>query len=322
MRKLDRDRHDYVLEVVAQNYSSAINAALLEKDEHLTAALKVIFGLDVGPVQLVFCGGSSLSKGHGIIQRMSEDADIKVVLPDVTPPWSKNKIRTFLGRNVRDAVIAAMNEMGFQGVSQTSLNENRYVHTEWAYRYLFGSQGHALRPNLLIELTARAPLLPTTKCKVQTMADRLTGHNGVSFDVTTIALAETMAEKIVSFLRRLAQHRQGMMQRSWDTALVRHIHDVHCIHQSHPEALADARKIFPELVAGDIEEFGRQFPPLQQDPRGVLGEALSLAETDPQTIQEYNTNLLPLIYGAMRPTFVEAFASFKAVAQDLIGELA
>jgi hypothetical protein len=153
------------------------------------------------------------------------------------------------------------------------------------------------------------------------MADRLTGQRGVSFVATTIALAETLAEKVVSFLRRLAQHRQGMMTREWDAALVRHIHDVHCIYQRHPETLADAKSIFPTLVFGDINEFGKQFPPLKDDPKGVLRAALVLAESEQQTITEYNTNLLPLIYGNAKPSFAEAFVSFKIVAEELISAL-
>jgi len=42
--------------------------------------LKTIFELQFESVSLVFCGGTSLSKSHGLIERMSEDADLKVVL--------------------------------------------------------------------------------------------------------------------------------------------------------------------------------------------------------------------------------------------------
>ena len=53
-----------------------INPAFIEKDWYAVQLLKVLneFENDRG-VNLVFSGGTSLSKGYGIIKRFSEDLD-------------------------------------------------------------------------------------------------------------------------------------------------------------------------------------------------------------------------------------------------------
>lgn len=93
MRKLTPERHELIDAVVAEVDIGGITAGLLEKDEHLTAALQAVFALNFEHASLVFCGGSSLSKAHGLIERMSEDADIKVALSQDTAAWSKTKLR-------------------------------------------------------------------------------------------------------------------------------------------------------------------------------------------------------------------------------------
>ena len=78
MRTLSAERIELIDALVAEADIGDITAGLLEKDEHLTAALQAVFGLSFEHASLVFCGGTSLSKAHSLIERMSEDADIKL----------------------------------------------------------------------------------------------------------------------------------------------------------------------------------------------------------------------------------------------------
>ena len=82
MRVLAPQRRELIEALIAEATSGGITAGLLEMDEHLTDALRALFALRLEGVQLLFCGGTSLSKAYGLIERMSEDADLKVVLPD------------------------------------------------------------------------------------------------------------------------------------------------------------------------------------------------------------------------------------------------
>jgi predicted nucleotidyltransferase component of viral defense system len=56
--------------------------SLVEKDWHVVRAIGVLARLDHGDVTPVFSGGTSLSKGWGLLKRFSEDIDFKVGMAD------------------------------------------------------------------------------------------------------------------------------------------------------------------------------------------------------------------------------------------------
>lgn len=322
MRKLSAERLELIDALVAEANIGGVTAGLLEKDEHLTAALQAVFALNFEHASLVFCGGSSLSKAHSLIERMSEDADIKVVLTQDTTNWSQNQIKRYLGDEVRGKVIKALESIGLveDEDSRRSLNSNRYIHSQWKYQRAYGGIA-ALRPNLQLELTARVPIRPTETASLGTLTDNLAGRAGATFSVPVVSAAETLAEKVLSFLRRFAQHRSGQMQQDWDTALVRHIYDVHCIISKKPEVLEDSVSAFVALTIGDVAEFGYQDAAFAANPKTVLNTALHQVGNDTQSRAEYHGVLLPLIYGEGKFTFEETWASFEAIAKRLVNEL-
>jgi predicted nucleotidyltransferase component of viral defense system len=322
MRALSTDRIELIDALVSEESIGGVTAGLLEKDEHLTSALDAIFKLHFEFVSLVFCGGTSLSKSHGLIERMSEDADIKVVLSQDALTWSKSKLRNYLGDEVRGGVVNALESIDLvEDMSvRRSLNNNRYSHTQWVYERTYGGIT-ALRPNLQIELTVRTPVLPTKIASISSLADMLAKQTGTKTSVMVVSVAETLAEKVLSFLRRFAQHRAGQMQQNWDTALVRHIYDVHCIVCQQPQALNDALTAFVQLTIGDVDEFGYQDSAFAKNPKAVLKDALSQIKIDQQTRNEYREVLLPLVYGKQKSTFDEAWNSFDNVSQRLLSAL-
>lgn len=68
MRLLTKDRADLIEALEAE---SDLGRVTTSKNEHLTDALRAVFALKFECVKLVFCGGTSLSKAHGLIERMS-----------------------------------------------------------------------------------------------------------------------------------------------------------------------------------------------------------------------------------------------------------
>lgn len=319
MKTLSRDRADLIEALGAEADLDKVTTALLEKDEHLTDALRAVFALEFECVELVFCGGTSLSKAHGLIERMSEDADLKVVLTEAGRQLSRTKLRHYLGDEVRTRVNRSLSDIGLTEEVDEALtfNEHRHLHSQWMYQRGYPATA-GLRPNLQLELTLRTPVLHYEPTWVCALADRLAGRPGLPFVVPTISVAETQSEKVLSFLRRFAQHRSGQMRQAWDTALVRHIYDVHCIFARNPELMNVSAQAFAALVRGDVAEFGRQHADFAQDPLGVLERTLAQIGTDEQSRAEYEENLLPLVYGSFKPRFDEAFASFEQVARTFL----
>ena len=322
MRALTTERRELIDALVAEADIGNISAGLLEKDEHLTAALQAVFGLRFEHATLVFCGGTSLSKAHGLIERMSEDADIKVVLSSTAANWSNNQLRRYLGDEVRDQVVNSLTAIGLveDENARRSLNDNQYLHSQWTYQRTYDGIA-ALRPNLQLELTTRLPVIPIETASLCTLTDKLAGHASNIFSAPIVSISETLAEKVLSFLRRFAQNRAGLMQQPWDTALVRHIYDVHCIVSQRPTAIHNAISAFSELTALDASEFGYQDAAFQEDPKSTLIDALHRLSTDQQSRDEYQHVLLPLIYGKSSFSYDEALGSFNHTAQQLIGAL-
>lgn len=71
MKVLRSERQDLIDALVAETAMGGITAGLLGKDEHLTDALRALFALPLDSMSLVFCGGTSLSKAHGLIEDKS-----------------------------------------------------------------------------------------------------------------------------------------------------------------------------------------------------------------------------------------------------------
>lgn len=259
-----------------------------------------------------------MSKAYGLIERMSEDVDLKVVL-DAEHGLSKSGLRAHLGK-LKDAVADLMTALGFIVVEEErrALNENRYFASGWLYETRYATH-NSLRPHLSLEFTVRPPRFATERKPISYLIDQLADRQGESFEMACIAIEETLAEKVLSFLRRHAEHRAGVREK-WNSALVRHVYDTYRMVQSNPALVERAALHFGDPVDFDRKEF-RLHEAFVEDPKRCMMAALTVAEAEEQTRREYREVLMPLIYGATTPTFDEAFSVFKPAALALLGTL-
>ncbi|QHN03985.1 nucleotidyl transferase AbiEii/AbiGii toxin family protein [Granulicella sp. WH15] len=90
------------------------NEQNIEKDFWVCWTLDALFNeLEIGGPRLLFKGGTSLSKGYGLIERFSEDIDITVFREDIGQPATVEELEALSGkkRNARlDAIKAACQE--------------------------------------------------------------------------------------------------------------------------------------------------------------------------------------------------------------------
>ena len=320
MRTVTRYQVELIDAVIAEKATGGLTPSIIEKDIHVTDALQTLFSIRHEHVDFVFCGGTSLSKAYGIIERMSEDVDIKVVLSDGHGMTRSATKKCLIG--LKHKVIRQMTNLGFvQDASGYKVfNENRYVATNWLYQSRYEGMDESLRPHLSLEFTVRTPKFLTIPVSIGYLVDKLAERQGLAFPINCIAVEETLAEKVLSFLRRHAQHRCGYMQQPWDTALVRHIYDIYCIVQADPETVEKAKSRFADLVAFDVKEFTKH-PAFTENPKACMSAALEAIEAEEQTFTEYQTRLLPLIYADTKPGFAEAFKVFKTSSHALLSTL-
>ena len=68
-----------LIEAVATDLG--VDPSFVEKDWYAIRLVATIINVRQDDLTLVFSGGTSLSKGYGLIRRFSEDLDFKVRLP-------------------------------------------------------------------------------------------------------------------------------------------------------------------------------------------------------------------------------------------------
>jgi predicted nucleotidyltransferase component of viral defense system len=316
MKTITPSQRDFIDAIITEEGGSAV---LLEKDIHVTDVLKALFALEFDKCRFVFCGGTSLSKAYGVIERMSEDIDLKIVM-NGDHGLNRSAMKNYL-RDVHRQVREVMASSGFEEeeAGKKVLNEYRYCASSWLYQSEYGAST-ALRPHLSLEFTVRDPQFATVSAPISYLMEKFGAPPTAAMSIECIAIEETLAEKVLSFLRRHSMHRAGEMKQDWDQALVRHIYDIYCIEKLDANAAGKAVLHFPALVEFDRNEFG-SYKAFADNPQACLLDALVVAEHEKQTASEYGMRLLPLVYGQVRPDFPTAFSSFKRVSQTLLATL-
>jgi hypothetical protein len=103
-----------------------INEQNIEKDFWVCWTLNALFNvLEADGPRLLFKGGTSLSKGYGLIERFSEDIDITVFREDIGQPATVEELEALSGkkRNARLKAIKAACQEYIQGPMLEQLSE-------------------------------------------------------------------------------------------------------------------------------------------------------------------------------------------------------
>lgn len=279
------------------------SSQVVEKDFRVVEVLSAILAAPLpSGVQLVFAGGTCLARAHGLVRRMSEDIDLKVVVEP--PPPSKSALRTTL-RGVKAAVEAAIIGAGYRNPEVTAKNGNRNVQFEVWYRAP-EEVGGPLRPHLLVELTYSPPRLPTVRRSVQSFVSQAIRVDAEIAELECVSIEETAAEKLISLTRRIAGDLEGTKPEAHDRFLVRHVYDLHWLLRQVDRATV--LRLAREIATSDAEQFARWFPAYREDPQGWTRRALEHLERDAECHASYDLFLGRMVYGE-RTAFAEAFRS-------------
>jgi len=228
---LSAERKRNALEVAAR--LAGPRAYLLEKDTWVVQTLSVLFEAPFG-ADLVFKGGTSLSKAYRAIRRFSEDVDvtydIRSFVPELVgdagdealPPtrsqeqrWTR-AIRPRLAEWTRDEALPTLAEGMTRAGCSAQLHADAY-RVRVRYEPLFSGYG-LVQPEVLIEFGARSTGEPHERRLVECDAARFVPE--VSFPTArpSVMLVErTFWEKATAihvFCRR-ARHRGNRLSRHW-----------------------------------------------------------------------------------------------------------
>lgn len=328
MKTITTQEYDLILSARSEGLT-VLPPGVLEKDLLLTEVLHSIHNTDKEGIRLVFCGGTCLSKGHGLIDRMSEDIDFKLVTPqDLSRSARSRRLSQYKKRLASD-----FEQMGFYVPADeiVARDENSYVSMNLHYKSRF-SPVASLRTEIKVELNARPPVLPTTSLPIRSLLSTLTqepiqGIQGIqgtqgtqSLPIECIGIEETLAEKILSFLRRSAEVRAGRNRGAYDNRLVRHLYDVKAIAGAKHD-IQLSRDHFAMMVAGDALQYRNQYPEFEQDAVGQMRSVMQSLQNESSSFeQDYAAFVDELVFGEP-VSYTEAKSVFIDLAEQLISAL-
>ncbi|MBF0563040.1 MAG: nucleotidyl transferase AbiEii/AbiGii toxin family protein [Alphaproteobacteria bacterium] len=221
----------------------------VEKDFWVCWTLDALFnGLQPGGPRLLFKGGTSLSKGYGLIERFSEDIDITVFRADIDAPASVEKLEA-LGRKQRDKQLEAIRTAcqtfiggplktqleelaaslpSIGGPLRVELDADDADGQSLLLRYpAVSDEDGYVRPAVKIEAGAKSALDPHEPLSIRPyVAGELTDFDLTVLNVTTINPVRTFWDKVLILhsLRRSFEDRGRL--RGGGQRVSRHYYDV------------------------------------------------------------------------------------------------
>jgi predicted nucleotidyltransferase component of viral defense system len=312
MKRINDTQRLQVLDVINE-LELGISEFALEKDFMVTDALAAIANINNPDFDLIFCGGTCLSKAYGLLERVSEDVDIKAS-PKSTEALTSSKVKSSMSKLKADIELA-LNNAGFKSefISRNAKDRNNFIEFDIEYSTHF-EVSPGMRANLKLEVSYSPLRAPKQDKAITLLFDSLAGMNtGPSFMVPCVDLSEALAEKLITFPRRLAlsiTKDDGRL----DTALVRHLYDVYQITQKNPSILSDNQdnlsNLVNQVIRRDAEDFANQHSDFVTDPLGEIHKAMEYAKSDAKTKDTYDQFIRVMVYDKNAPSFEDAFSGF------------
>lgn len=114
MKKLDQGTAERISDLI-NDLELSISDYALEKDFMVSEALGALASMRSEEFDLIFCGGTCLSKAYGILERFSEDIDIKVVTKPGFRFSSRSQQKVALSR-LKSKVLDTLADAGFDRI--------------------------------------------------------------------------------------------------------------------------------------------------------------------------------------------------------------
>lgn len=308
MRTISAEQAKLITAAVNEG-KTAFPPGALEKDIHLTEILRVLSSVSNTDFTLTFGGGTSLIKAYGTMNRMSEDIDIKVSCHlDVSQSELKQKLKV-----LKISIKADLLKSGFEIVDSKVRNEYKFFDFEVRYLEKFPPEV-SLRAMIKIEFTFAKLHVQALVTPISTLIYRDLDMPQTPLNFSCVAIEQTTAEKVLSFLRRW-----DPISSNNDGRLVRHVHDVAIL----TEGYIDGNGLqisFQKAVEEDRTRYANQEPEFARSPKGILQQALLQLPADKFLEQAYALFVIELVGGPAK-SCEESLTIFTKIAKNLISGL-
>lgn len=257
-----------ILETARHFGARGLRPGVIEKDYYVTEALRQIN--HAAGANVIFKGGTSLSKGWNLLDRFSEDIDLFLDPASFAPPLGRNGINR-QSKTLRDAVDAHPGLTFVPEESQTIGGFGRSDRFRYAQR--FGGVGE-VTDSVLLETGAASGRQPTEIRELRSLISAFLTETGQSlgaadesaFSMRLLHFRRTFVEKLFAIHSKVALlRRDGRPLGSY----ARHYYDLYQL-AAQPEVIAMLQSAEYADIKADYDEVSRtHFPGSHVPPRDM-----------------------------------------------------
>ncbi len=233
-----------------------LREAIIEKDYFVTEALRII-EQEAGS-NVIFKGGTSLSKGWGLIERFSEDIDIFLDPSAHEPPLGTNAIDRELKR-LRDVIGKHPGLTFVRKESQTIGGFGRNDRFEYGQRFAGAGE---IRNRVFVEAGTASGNEPTERVNLQSYVGQFLLETGFSlgaddergFEMRILHFRRTFVEKMFAIHAKVEAFKQTGKEIG---SYARHYYDLFCLAER-PEVLAMLKSEEYGTIKTDYDRVSRE----------------------------------------------------------------
>jgi hypothetical protein len=190
------DFEQAIIRAAAHFRTRGLREAIIEKDYYVTEALRIIEA--VAGANVIFKGGTSLSKGWNLIQRFSEDIDIFLDPTGFDPPLGKKVIDREL-KKLRQSIEKHPALKFVDKESQTIGGFGRNDRFEYVQRFAGAGE---IRNRVFVEAGTASGKEPTERVRLQS-------YVGQFLQETVAPLGHQLFEELIGLLFGVLAFRRG-----------------------------------------------------------------------------------------------------------------
>ena len=238
-------------------------------------------------VQIIFSGGTSLSKGFQLIQRFSEDLDFFLSVPEERA-LSTGQRRAFR----RNLITHLVQDPRFFIKDETIQRGDSHRFFKAPVEYIRSFPQSSLRPFLQLEMTFLEPRLPIEQRPIQSIASSVLGEEAEAH-IPCISPLETAGDKLSALTWRVIVRDRNAKQD--DPTMIRHLHDLAALES----VITSQQALFRTTAQQSLEQDqarrgGDTIRTLSIEDR--LSQALKQLQEDTHYRKEYEQFVLAMSY--------------------------
>ena len=317
--KLHEDKDVFITYVSSVSQSVGLPEVYIEKDYWVTRSLKQLSESDISD-NIVFKGGTSLSKAYNLIHRFSEDIDLAAIADGLGDAKRKRLLKD----------IEAVASEGLDSLPDDERNSkgSKFRKTVYRYpRYSDESDFGQASPELLLEVNTFTNPEPCERKIIQSMiADMLIREERQdlielyelgSFELNVLSVHRTLIEKLLGIIKD--SYFEDPTARL--TIRIRHIYDI-CMILREPAnrnfiSSEDFRGLCQSCITDEIESWDEEYTVYLKHGLHAAPLFVKFDEWWPGLESTYTNDFADLVYGDL-PDVEEIKDTLNFLHKELI----